>query len=227
MAFHHQNSSSRSLHNAVENDSAAPGVGKDPYHGRSYHKFFEGYTEYPKTNQKGRTRIVRVYTADYHKASLSPLSYAGVRLLYFCAAIISSGLYAAALLMNVPSNYSRYVVIFEAISLVALFFFFLYLASYILAKPMMTLRKYRCAKTMRGLSKTSAILRIPAALGAVICGFLHSESLPAEMGSALFILVSAALLFSISVIEGKITYDKIPNPSKVHEPDAVLIEQLK
>lgn len=227
MAFFHRDGFLRFSHGAEENDSCVPGVGKDPYHGKSYHKFFEGYTEYPQAGPKGRTRIVRVYTAPYFRAALSSLQYTGIRLLYFIAAVISTGLYAAALLMKVPSNYSRYVVIFEAFSIVVSFFFFLFLASYIISKPLMTLRKYRRVKTMRGLGKASALLRIPVAFGAVVCAFLHPEYCPAELGSTLLILISAVPLFFISVIEGKITYDKVPNPAKVYDPNAVLIEQLK
>ena len=45
------------------------------YHSRSYHRFFEGYTEKGIVNEKGNYQIVRVYTGDYYE----PVSYTHLR----------------------------------------------------------------------------------------------------------------------------------------------------
>lgn len=207
--------------------SSRQGIGKDPYHGRSYHKFFEGYTEYPSYERRGKIRISRVYTAPYYKASLSAPRYIGIRFLYFCLTALSSFLYTAAMLMNIPSNYSRFVALFEALSIADLFFFCIYLISYIISRPMLTIRKYRTISTMQGLAKSTVLFQGIVAVGAVVYAFLNKESFLTEIGNACLILISGALLLSIHLIEKKITYEIIPNLVKVDVPDAVLIEPLK
>lgn len=213
--------------NTVSKDDSRTGPGKDPYHGRSYHKYFEGYTEYPVTDSKGNVKIVRVYTAPYFRPDLPSQKYSLLKCLYFCLAAVSTGIYLSAMLMNIPSNYSRIVALMEALSIGALFFFFIFLASYIFAKTAMTIRKYRSIQTMLTFAKLAAILRIAVACIVLIFVFLVPDGYRAsEFFCALLMILSAVPLYSICIIERKIVYKETANDTKVNHPDALLIERL-
>lgn len=203
------------------------GPGKDPYHGRSYHKYFEGYTEYPVTDAKGNVKIKRVYTAPYYRPDLPEKKYIGIKALYFLLTVFSTVIYGYAMLMGVPSNFNRIVAFLEALSLAALFFFFIFLASYIIMKPTMTVRTYRRIKTMQTLARASIGSRIAVACATLVFVLLAPDGfrLP-EFFCTLLILVSAALLALICLIEKKLVYKEVPNNTKVDDPDALLIERL-
>jgi len=82
---------------------------------RSYHRYFEGYTEYTPIDEKGRMKIVREYTGSYYRADLSTPMYAlargGAILLWLASAVCM----VTATIGDYPYNYTWYVTAAEAL----------------------------------------------------------------------------------------------------------------
>ena len=64
------------------NSAAMPSERKVFQH-KAYYRHFEGYTEKKVTDEKGRSRTIRVYEGKYYQQKLTPVQYAVLRIVYF------------------------------------------------------------------------------------------------------------------------------------------------
>ena len=210
-----------------KDDPHTPGPGKDPWRGRSYHSFYEGYTEYWETTDKGKRRRRLVYTAPYYRFCLTPQQRRGMQILYVLCTILSVLLFAAASLRYVPSNYGRIPALFGALSIAFTFFFCVYLIPLLTGGERMIARKWRSLGKMTFLAKGAVLSDLLCAASALVYGFLYMSYLAAELLCVLMFLLAGALIAVIPLTQKRISCETVPNETVVDAEDSVLIEKLK
>jgi hypothetical protein len=86
---------------------------------KSYHRFFEGYTEY--SEQHGhKSKIIRIYTDPYMKADISDQCYFVRKIEYAILSIASVTLFVFSSAYATPANSSRIIAVTQALALVML-----------------------------------------------------------------------------------------------------------
>jgi hypothetical protein len=150
--------------------------------GRSYRRFFEGYSEYTVSRRYGPgTRIVRVYTGAYYQAELTEKDRLQRRLVYTVLLTAAAALYAAGILARVGSNMVWYVALSEVMASFFLGWSLVSLFHYATAGVKMTIREYREAvdhlKLAAQLSVFSLILPL---LTKIFYLCLHSAAITAQ-----------------------------------------------
>ena len=181
------------------------------WHRDSYHRFFEGWTEYTELTPSGKVRIKRVYTAEYYSPKMSEKSWRLYKLLYFLALAVSFAIYAVFAYQFLASNTVWYVALPQALCVFAYIFAFWFLINRFFAPVKMTVREHREAETnLKTVSLLlSALLALTAVTSVLHCLFL-SGGLP-EAAAALGFLIAGAAVFLIYFSEGRIEYVRVPN----------------
>ena len=190
-------------------------------HSDYYHKYFRGYTEIRRLNEKGRVRLERYYVRPWIVSGLSAGKYWLVRLLYACLAIVSAGLFGIALLQRIPSNYSMVVAIPGYVGVLFLFLLLVSAAGYIFVTKKMTLWDHTSStsrlKRFALLTGIFQILTALTTLGYLLCYRVFvSETLQSVFLMAAAAVCSAAIYF----VERKVPYTEIPNETKLPAGEA-------
>lgn len=203
------------LRSSLEKEN--PKIRGGQWHSRSYHRFFEGYSEVtvPKTNGKGY-KIQRIYTGDYFRQELTKKQRVLLRLLYLGLYIGAVFLFISSATSPISLNTTWYVVIAQVICVPFLFwlglvFFFFYLP----AHQDMTIHDYRSSSPPLMRSALGASLSLAVAAFAVLVNILINPSQASTAGYLCFFqyLVSGLLLFGINRVEKKVNYGIVPNPN--------------
>lgn len=197
----------------------APETGRR--HSDYYHKYFRGYTEIRKLNEKGRVRVERYYVRPWIVSDLPTGKYWLLRLLYAVLTAVSAGLFIVALLQRVPSNYSMIVALPGYISILLLFLLAVVVVSYIFVPRKMTLWDHSSSTgRLKKLSLAAGIGQLLTALATVIFllryGFFVTETMQCVFLMAVAGLCSGAMYF----VERKVPYTEIPNETKLPAGEA-------
>ena len=181
------------------------------WHRDSYHRFFEGWTEYTELTPSGKARIKRVYTAEYYSPDMSAERWRTYKLLYFLSLAVSFAFFAVFAYQFLVSNTAWYVALPQALCVFAYIFAFWFLINRFFAPVRMTVREHREAETnLKTVSLLlSALLVLTALTSALHCLFL-SGGLP-EALAALGFLIAGAAVFLIYLSEKRIEYVRVPN----------------
>lgn len=180
------------------------------YHSRSYHRFFEDYTE-KMEERNGSYRIVRVYSGDYYQEDCSRKAQYRRRLFTAVMYVLAAGCYVFGTTRRLEVNTVWYVAVCQGFTLIGMFWFLYPLFCYLTAKEKMTVREYRDAS---GILKTvslaaSACFGVTAAaiLTAIVTGFGGAFR---ELTLMLPFLGGFAAMALVCLAEYKARYQKIP-----------------
>ena len=197
-----------------------------PRRNRKYHSHFEGYTEYPQLQANGSTKIVRVYTGSYYKASLSNPVYVLVRVAYILLWALCVFCQFSAALADLGYNYIWYVTVPEALSFPASFLMMIMVFSAAICNRLMVIRQYRrIHRTMPLIALIGACLLLLTALCMLIYIIASSSSqIHGIWWPPVKMLVASVCFFIIWFIEKRTEYEIIDNPNKVM-PGGIEIEK--
>ena len=195
--------------------------GSNRRHSDYYHKYFRGYTEIRKLNEKGRVRVERYYVRPWIVSELSAVKYWLLRLMYAVLVLASAGVFAVALLQRIPANYSMIVALPGYISVLLLFLLVVSMVNYIIVPKKMTLWDHSSTTTrVKRLSLAAGIgqmLTVVAMVGYLLCYRIFVR----ETLHSIFLMVLAALCSTaIYFVERKVPYTEIPNETKLPAGEA-------
>ncbi len=184
------------------------------WHRDSYHRFFEGWTEFTEITPSGKTRIKRVYTAEYYSPKMSEGRWRMFKLLYFLALTASFTLFAVFAYKSLASNTAWYVVAPQALCVLAYVFAFWFLAGRLFAPIKMTIRQYReTATNLKTVALVLAILLAMTAIASLAHCLLLNGGLP-EAAAALAFLAAGGLVYFICWNERSLEFMRLPNENR-------------
>lgn len=183
-------------------------------HSSFYHSFFEGFQEYKEVDQRGRTKVRRVYTGTMYRQNLNTARYLLLRFIYVLMFFGIAGMLVLAGMSQKQSGSVLYVVLPEVFT-VGFLFWLLYalFVNYLFAPRKMTLNDYR---TSAGSLKVCS-LGLTISFGLDMCMTVLYASLqqPAAAGNegfvALEFLTAGLLSLAMLVIERRLPYEEIEN----------------
>lgn len=186
------------------------GATKMDFHSRSYHHYFEGYTEVTKTGADGRTRLERVYTGLYHIQDLSCSKKILLRITYVLFLLLAAVLFFAGAVQNVGSNRAWYVAAAESVSVGGIFWMGCTMVNYLTAPRKLTLHEYRSTSvSVRRASMTAALGLAAASFLTVFHVLMHLGTFELrEIWCAVFMLLSAGFCIAVYLVERRISYTK-------------------
>ena len=195
--------------------------GSSRRHSDYYHKYFRGYTEIRKLNEKGRVRVERYYVRPWIVSGLSERRYWLVRLLYACLSVVSSVLFVVALLQRIPANYSMIVALPGYISIVLLFLLLVSVAGYVFVPKKMTLWDHASSTSrLKRFSLAAGIGQMLTAL-ATTGYLLYYRIFVSETLQSIFLVAASAVCSAvIYFVERKLPYAEIPNETKLPAGEA-------
>jgi len=196
-------------------------IGSSRRHSDYYHKYFRGYTEIRKLNEKGRVRVERYYVRPWIVSALSPGKYWLLRLLYACLVLVSAVLFAVALLQRIPSNYSMVVALPGYASVLLLFLLLVSTAGYIFVPKKMTLWDHTSSTSrLKRFALAAGICQMLTAL-TTIGYLLYGRVFVSETLLSIFLMVVTAVCSAaIYFVERKVPYTEIPNETKLPAGEA-------
>lgn len=192
----------------------------------AYHGFFEGYTEVRVPRASGRgSKIVRIYTGAHYKPMLSTKQKVLIRLLYAVFYVLSVVLFIKSALMDVASNRTWYITIFQACTVPMIAWMLIGFMYYLPVREQLEIPEYKRSSRTLKRSTLVASICMAATVASILLFLLISKGsdLAGELLSALFFALSGAMFFTINRIETKIDYQWID--STVEKPaDGVEID---
>lgn len=185
-----------------------------PWHSRSYHKYFEGYSEHYQLDEKGRKKICRVYTGPLYCPRLSQKRRRALLLARFALFAAGAALFLIGSFQPAVCNLTFYSAIFQALSVLPVFWTFLGIWAHLSAPGELKIGEYkRSAVRLKKASAVSAVFLLAGATAALLAGFLAAAKFDACSGlcAALFFL-SAAMFFALNRLESGVKYDVTEPP---------------
>ena len=193
-------------------DDAVSGLYKK---NRRYHRYFEGYTEYPRMSADGRLKIVRVYTGVYYRADLSALHYALSRAGYILLWILAVICQATAIIADYSYNYTPYVTVFEALGIPASFALMLAVFNAALTERRLKIRQYRTVHNLTVIiAMTGAVIHLVTALSMILNIIIMCAAGNGIWAGPVKLFIAATCFFAVWFIERRIPYITEENPEK-------------
>lgn len=181
----------------------------------SYHRHFEGYSEYEVTDEKGVTRIRRIYTGMYYISELDRK-----QLVLHC--LIQSTLWIAAWVLLIfgasrqgAGNSTWYVGLCQAADIAALIWTGSGLFNYLIASSKMTVGEWR-SSVQRVKHGCICALAAMAATGVMtVLDLILTEKGVAEhlLSTACYLLASLCMV-TMRIIERRIVYKRVPSTER-------------
>lgn len=183
---------------------------------RSYHRYFEGYTEYTRVDSKGRLKIVREYTGQFYRASLSSPLYALARGGAIVLWAISAFCMISATIGNYPYNYTWYVTVPEALGFPALVALMIAVFSAALQERNLKIRQYRTTHTATVfIAFIGAAVHLLTAIAMFINIFITgSQAMSGIWWGPVRMVIASICFLACALIEKNISYDSMENPNK-------------
>lgn len=190
-----------------------------PFHRRAYHRYFEGYTEVKRVNERGRTVVERVYTGKYYEPELEPFRRVTLRLFYLLFFVGGAALFLFCATRTVRCNTVPYVSLFQGLAVPMALWCAYVLAFYIPSTGKLTIGEYNSQhKPLIRASLLTAVCMWLAGVGALVCFFLHIEERAlGDLLCAAGFAASGMLMFLIFLLESHLNYTVIG--SGVQPPD--------
>ena len=190
-------------------------------HSSHYHKYFRGYTEIRKVNDKGRVVAERYYTRPWIVSGLSPRNYWLVRLLYALLVAASAALFITGLCLKVPGTASWVVALPGMPSAILLFLLAVVTLTYIFVEKKMTLWDHTSStKRLKVVSLITAIGQALTALTLAVFALATGEQVLKSLGCAALVLLSACCSGALFFLERKMPYQEIPNETRLPNGEA-------
>lgn len=180
---------------------------KDLWHSRSYHKYFEGYTEYYERDSSGKDHLKRLYTGKYYMQCLSVPRRLLLRLLYTILFIISVVLFSYTAVENTDFNYLWYVSASYALCIPFYFWTFMRLTAYIFAPKKMKIYTYK--STSLAIKKSTLYLISFLCLSCVInivYQLLNLQFSAVNIFALIRLAIACVCITAIRIIEARVEY---------------------
>lgn len=188
------------------------------WHSGSYHKHFEGYTEYEDVNEKGKVVIRRVYTGDYYRQDLPKKKRIILRLIYAALWLVIGVLFYFCASRPVGANSSWFVAIGQLGVLVGMAWILWALVNYYTSPRDMTIGDWKAASgnLKRGTVCTALALALTAALT-----LLHVIANGENWGMHLLVILghgaTGALAVVFNRLEANVPYQTFPSTEPAPE----------
>lgn len=195
----------------------------DSWHSRAYHRDFDGWVEVPELDDKGRTRIRRIYTGAYYKAALTDKAWKLRRVWYILLILASAALFGLSAMRGTAANTVRWAVLPQVVSVFCYIFLLWFWVLRLFVPRIMTKGQRReCARNLRLAALIGSIALSLSALCAVICVlFLHGAA--AGFWTAGGFLLAAGCAFAVFWMEDHTDYEWIKNENA--EADGFAIKE--
>lgn len=183
----------------------------DSWHSSAYHRDFDGYVEVPELNEKGRTRIRRVYTGAYYKAALTDKAWKLRRVWYILLILASAALFGLSAVSVTAANTVRWAVLPQVIAVFCYIFLIWFWVLRLFVPRIMTKGQRReCARNLRLAALIESIaLTLCAACPAVYAVVFRSGA--SELWTAAGFFLAAWCVFAVFWMEDHTDYDWIQN----------------
>lgn len=183
-----------------------------------YHKYFEGYKEDRVLNRNGRgTHIEYTYASYYFRQDMKDSMRVLLRILYVVMAAGTACAFLYASSRTVHCNQVIYMALCQAVTTLALLWFFWVLIYYIFAPREMTVYKYKSTaiQILKVCKWLAAALVLDAA--AVIADMLVTGSFlqKEEMLCMASYLLAAGIAAGIGMIERSLPYERLSNDKEI------------
>lgn len=203
------------LNRRVEGPKGRSGRG---FHSASYHRHFEGYSEYESIDEKGRRFINRVYTGDYYSHDMEKkkrlLAILTLLVIWMAACAIAV---IAAVQTGVGNN-RWYVAMWQAGDVIGFAWSFSGLFNYLTNPRMMTVGDWRSSslRLKRG-SMVAASFLFATGVAVLFDWIISRENAGGHVLFALCFLLSGGLMLLQWYIEQKMPYKKTPSKKTAPE----------
>ena len=180
------------------------------WHSGAYHRFFEGYTEYKVTDEKGKVRIKRVYTGTWYRQALPEDKRRLVRGIYVLLFLLMCGAMALAAWTQGSAGRAIYTVIPEIVTLCLLArLFYVLFVCYLFAPRKMTVNDYRTSSpAIKNAGLWLAIAFAADALAALIDRLANGGEAFRSFGlTALAFCLGASMALLTAKIESGLPYE--------------------
>ncbi len=185
------------------------------FHSKGYHQYFDGYSEYRETDEKGKTRIRRVYTGIYHTAKVSDAARRGIHASYIVLWLLSAGLYFFLSTREVESNVVWYTAVAEALAIFGLVWVLWSLGNYLAAGKNMTQDGFRYTSALCRASACACAAQLLTAAATIAHAVLGTDQMGKELLIAAGFAICAVCALGIRLIEQRIPYDSFLSDAKV------------
>lgn len=193
------------------------------WHSVFYHRHFDGYAEYYEPGER-KPKLCRMYVAEYYSQKLP--RYQSLLLRLFFACLFAGGLYACVYGACIPvaSNGIWYVNLPQAFTLPCAFYGVLTLVSYVCMPTRMERKNYRFAVLglRRATLLTGFCCLLSAAATTVSLLLSGGQYASQSWKCALLFLIAGMQMLLISLIERRISYEKIKNEAIPPQGSVVL-----
>lgn len=184
------------------------------FYNRSYHRFFEGFSEFsvPKTGGK-ETSIERVYSGSYYCQDYPTSKRIQFRLVYLSLYLAIIYFFVSSAIVPTKINSTWYLVLPQAISLAFLSWTFISLINYIFAKKTMVISEYRRSSLSlkKATSFSAFFLGITAISSFGFTLFLMPEDRSISLVISLKFFVASLLTLIMYKMENQVKYSEIPS----------------
>lgn len=196
-----------------------------PFHSHFYHRQFEGYTEYKRPNEKGKMKIVRVYTGQYYRPDLSIGHRRLLRAVYLVLFLIMLGCFIVGASLDTEVNYNIYTNIIIAATVPAAFWMAIALVNYLAAPEKLKIPEYKSGPVrLKTASMVCFVLSLMRFLSlALYCLCIKGALTSGDLTAMIYALICAAAMILINRIENKVVYESVINPVKP-ERDGIEIQ---
>ena len=190
------------------------------FHSSSYHRYFEGYTEYRRLQPNGCTKLIREYTGKWYRQVLTTSQRIILRIVYFALFILMT---VCFMLAGTSAGASGASWCAALIGLATILFMtamaYVLFINYFFSPEKMTIGEYKSAS--KSLQITAIGNSISFLLGSLLSfGYMLLHQKTEEYGLLLTVMeyiICAAIAFLIYKIECSIKYETSDNHSLVPE----------
>lgn len=182
------------------------------WHSTFYHSQFEGYSEHYKWDERGKKKLIRVYTGEYYRPVQTPpqrrLS-AVLRVLLFLS---GTALFLFGAALPAACNNTVYVTIFQALTVVTLAFVFMGLCNYLAVRGDFTIPAFTHGPArLKRWSLLGTLALFSCTVAAVLSSFSGARPDTHSLISSCLFLAAGLCLLGFNRLESSIRYDYIEN----------------
>lgn len=183
----------------------------DSWHSRAYHRDFDGWVEVPELDERGRTRIRRIYTGAYYKAALTDKAWRLRRVWYILLILASAALFGLAAVRGAAGNIVRWAVLPQVVSVFCFIFLIWFWVLRLFVPRVMTKGQRReCARNLRLAALIGTISLALSAVCALIAALMTGGGIGDFLSAGGFLL-AAGCVFAVFWMEDRTDYDWIKN----------------
>lgn len=181
------------------------------WHSTSYHRFFEDYTEYEKTDVKGRRRIVREYTGPVYEPEFSTAE--GIAVKTACVLLYGSSLlgFVGAGIQTASETTAWYLAVCELMTLL-----FFSLLAYTLVVDLVFAPKKLTTNAWREITQTLTFRgrALAVCISADLCSFginkifSHGKAERQDGKTVLYFGISLLCMALLLIVKKRIRYEE-------------------